>query len=338
MGKLCEGSVLDGFQPVSPLKLPWQDGFKEKEEEESFLSDLSDLRENNGWEAVSGLQERQRRALQGLSSKGVFWKHPSKPIAELFLLFHGGDVDTDGNCLFTASRKAMQLFDEPEDIRKRVVDRFSDDYQAGICPRADADAAIKNMYQPDLEAGWGVHFVQELKFLALKNDRQRLDTLIEDLTRVGVSRESAAEAVYKERCIPVKDADSWAKYMSINGNSRDEYDIITMHYTQEGLLTVDENRDGKAAAFGDDIAIETLATVFEREFYVVQAHGSDGSSDEEACLFFLPHPPRGSQVAGPPVFLLMRGTGWCCAGADHYEPLIAYAAPCASQEKAAVIL
>lgn len=82
-------------------------------------------------------------------------------------------------------------------------------------------------------------------------------------------RDSAAESIYKERCIPVDDGPTWAKYMSISGSSADEYDIITLQYTVEGLLTLDENRAGRAAAFGDDIAIEALATEFMREIYVV---------------------------------------------------------------------
>lgn len=67
----------------------------------------------------------------------------------------------------------------------------------------------------------------------------------------------------------MNDGSSWAKYMSISGSSDDEYDIITLQYTEEGLLSVDENREGRAAAFGDDIAIECLATEFNREIYVV---------------------------------------------------------------------
>lgn len=57
--------------------------------------------------------------------------------------------------------------------------------------------------------------------------------------------------------------------MSICGSDGDEYDIITLQYTEDGLLSVDENRDGRSAAFGDDIAIESLATEFKREIYVV---------------------------------------------------------------------
>lgn len=67
----------------------------------------------------------------------------------------------------------------------------------------------------------------------------------------------------------MNDGLSWAKYMSISGSSEDEYDIITLQYTEDGLLSVDENRRGHAAAFGDDIAIECLATEFKREIYVV---------------------------------------------------------------------
>ncbi|EMS51751.1 hypothetical protein TRIUR3_05437 [Triticum urartu] len=122
------------------------------------------------------------------------------------------------------------------------------------------------------------------------------------------SWELAAETIYKERCIAVDDGDSWAKYMSISGSAEDEHDIITLQYTEEGLLTIDENRDGRAAAFGDDIAIECLATEFKREVFVVQAHGTDAMVDEDNCVFFLPHLPRG-EICDVPIFLFMKGTG-----------------------------
>jgi hypothetical protein len=57
--------------------------------------------------------------------------------------------------------------------------------------------------------------------------------------------------------------------MSISGSEEDEHDIITLQYTEEGLLSIDENREGRAAAFGDDIALECIATEFKREVYVV---------------------------------------------------------------------
>jgi hypothetical protein len=69
----------------------------------------------------------------------------------------------------------------------------------------------------------------------------------------------------------VNDGSGWARYMSISGSEEDEHDIITLQYTEEGLLSIDENRDGHAAAFGDDIALECLATEFKRDVYVVCA-------------------------------------------------------------------
>jgi hypothetical protein len=154
-----------------------------------------------------------------------------------------------------------------------------------------------------------------------------------------LDRDSAAESIMKDRCIPVTNGESWAKYMSVSGSCNDEYDIITLQYTEEGLLSVDENREGRAAAFGDDIAIQCLASEYEREIFVVQAHGTDAMVESSNCLFFLPHRPSPqAQIRHPPVFLFMKGTGWCSAGADHYEPIIANPASHLPQEKAAIVL
>lgn len=40
----------------------------------------------------------------------------------------------------------------------------------------------------------------------------------------------------------------------------------------------------------------------------LQAHGSDGMVEEDNCVFFLPHRPRG-KICEPPMFLFMKGTG-----------------------------
>ncbi|KAJ4960569.1 hypothetical protein NE237_020479 [Protea cynaroides] len=341
MGKLlCDTTtaIAETFQASPPL-LPWRDPISAASLD---ISKASDLIEANTWDTVSGLEEQQKRYLQRLHAKGVLWKQPeahfSPEISFIFRLSHGGDVEADGNCLFTASQKAMGSAVDARELRRRTVRRFLEDLASyGTLQKDSIDAAIKHLYAPDLKAGWGIHVVQELKLLAKKEDRVGLDVAIMELVDLGMQREMAAESIYKERCIAVDDALSWAKYMSISGTPDDEFDIITLQYTEEGLLTVDENREGRAAAFGDDIAIESLATEFKREIYVVQAHGSDGMVDEENCVFFLPHRPRG-QICEPPFFLFMKGTGWCGAGADHYEPLIALPAPCISQEKAAVVL
>uniref|UniRef100_A0A0D9UVR7 OTU domain-containing protein n=1 Tax=Leersia perrieri TaxID=77586 RepID=A0A0D9UVR7_9ORYZ len=290
------------------------------------------------WTSVAALEDQQRRRLHRIWERGVAWK-PSSPLQPLvFRLDHAGEVDADGNCLFTAARRAAAAKPDARDLRHRVVRRFAHVYAAADAADRDAvDAAVRHLYDPDLKAGWGVHVVQELKLLAPKAHRDALDAAIQDLVDIGVQREMAAETIYKERCIAVNDGDSWAKYMSVSGSAEDEHDIITLQYTEEGLLTIDENRDGHAAAFGDDIAIECLATEFKREVYVVQAHGADAMVDEENCVFFLPHRPRG-EICEPPIFLFMKGTAWCGAGADHYEPLVATVLQNVTPDKAAVVL
>ncbi|KAJ0243402.1 hypothetical protein HA466_0194600 [Hirschfeldia incana] len=290
------------------------------------------------WDDVSGLEEQQKRHLRRLHAKGVLWKHPGKE-AVVFRLSHGGEVSSDGNCLFTASQKAMEARGvDARDLRRRAVRRFLEDF--GTAREEEKEVvreAIRHMYSPDLKSGWGIHIVQEEKLLAKKEERESLDSAIDELVLIGMQRETAAESIYRERCVPVNDGLSWAKYMSISGSAEDEHDIISLQYTEDGLLSVDENRQGHAAAFGDDIAIECLATEFKREIYVVQAHGSDGMVEEENCVFFLPHKPR-SEVIESPVFLFMKGTGWCGGGADHYEPLIASPSPMISHEKVALVL
>ncbi|KAL3599403.1 hypothetical protein D5086_007321 [Populus alba] len=300
MGKLlCDSTAAVAettFQtPTSPA-VHWRDDPK-------ATVDLSEqtltIAAQPTWEDVIGLEDQQRRHLQRLQTKGVLWKHPknddSYP-AVVFRLSHGGDVSADGNCLFTASQRAMAARElDARKLRSRTVRRFVEDFgSVSVEEREVINGAIKHI-------------------------------------------EMAAESIYKERCIAVNDGPSWAKYMLISGSPDDEDDIITLQYTEEGLLSVDENREGHAAAFGDDIAIECLATEFKREIYVVQAHGSDAMVDEENCVFFLPHRPR-TEICEPPFFLFMKGTGWCGAGADHYEPLIAQPSSLVSQEKVAFVL
>lgn len=341
MGKLlCESSAdVETLKPSPPL-LQWPEIAPPASPLPSAEADPAAAA---AWRAVSGLEEQQRRNLEKIHARGVFWRNPQDAASPgmVFQLDHGGNVEADGNCLFTAARRAMGAAAKamgPQELRQRTVRRFVEDHAARDGEgRKAVDAAIQHLYSPDLKAGWGIHVVQEVKFLARKVDREGLDAAIQELVDLGLQREVAAESIYKERCIAVNDGPSWAKYMSISGSPEDEHDIITLQYTEDGLLSVDENRSGHAAAFGDDIAIESLATEFKREVYVVQAHGSDAMVDEDNCVFFLPHRPRG-QICGPPIFLFMKGTGWCGAGADHYEPLIASPIPHISQEKAAVVL
>ncbi|KAH9708100.1 hypothetical protein KPL70_012777 [Citrus sinensis] len=344
MGKLlCDSTTVaaETFQTASPT-VSWRDPSPTVD----LVDQSADVTASTtsigvaAWGEVIGLEEQQRRHLERLHSKGVLWKHPEDQSRSIvFKLSHGGEVSADGNCLFTASQKAMTARDvDARELRRRTVRRFLEDLgSVGEGQREMINDAIRHMYSPDLKNGWGIHVVQEVKLLAKKEDRVGLDSAIDELVQLGMQREMAAESIYKERCILVSDGPSWAKYMLISGSHDDEYDIITLQYTEDGLLSVDENREGHAAAFGDDIAIECLATEFNREIYVVQAHGSDAMVDEENCVFFLPHRPR-SDICEPPIFLFMKGTGWCGAGADHYEPLIANACSVISHEKVAMVL
>ncbi|KAG6653867.1 uncharacterized protein LOC122311689 [Carya illinoinensis] len=350
MGKLlCDSTtVAETFQNSSPNR-PWRDPKPSPASLDAIDAiDLVDqtTTTTTAWDDVHGLEDQLKRHLQGLHAKGVLWKRPEDELSStsvVFRLSHGGEVSADGNCLFTASQKAMAgpgsaREVDARELRRRTASRFLEDCGSATTEEKEAiDEVIRHMYAPDLKNGWGIHVVQELKLLAKKPDRLALDSAIDELVQLGMQREVAAESIYKERCIPVNDGPNWAKYMSISGSSDDEYDIITLQYTEEGLLSVDENREGHAAAFGDDIAIECLATEFKREIYVVQAHGSDAMVEEENCVFFLPHRPR-SQICEPPFFLFMKGTGWCGAGADHYEPLIAHPSSYVSPEKVAIVL
>uniref|UniRef100_K7MVA1 OTU domain-containing protein n=1 Tax=Glycine max TaxID=3847 RepID=K7MVA1_SOYBN len=223
MGKLlCDStSVAEPFQGSPPAALPW----REPKPEPIGTVDLVVPANvggapfaGGGWEDVVGLEEQQRRHLQRLHAKGVLWKPPpeeedsSSPLSSsalrsvVFRLSHGGEVSADGNCLFTASRKAMGGEDvDARELRRRTVARFLEDLGSVSFEEREAiDNAIRHMYSPDLKNGWGIHVVQEVKLLAKKEDRFALDSAIEELVHLGMQREMAAESIYKERCVSMR--------------------------------------------------------------------------------------------------------------------------------------
>lgn len=148
------------------------------------------------WDEVFGLEEQQRRHLQRLHAKGVLWKHPGKeeessaPV--VFRLSHGGEVSSDGNCLFTASQKAMEARGiDARDLRRRTVRRFLEDFRSASEEEKEViTEAIRHMYSPDLKTGWGIHIVQEEKLVAKKDERESLDAAIEELLQIGMQRYS----------------------------------------------------------------------------------------------------------------------------------------------------
>ena len=159
------------------------------------------------WDSVHGLEDQQRRHLQRLHAKGVLWKHPQdgSSASVVFRLSHGGEVSSDGNCLFTASQKAMgfaegEVVEEDEEargedareLRRRTVRRFVEDFGSAKAEEKESiEVAIKHMYAPDLKSGWGIHVVQEVKLLANKQDRLSLDSAIDELVQLGMQRYSS---------------------------------------------------------------------------------------------------------------------------------------------------
>lgn len=201
MGKLlCDSStVAETFQSSSPT-VAWRDPPAKSaplDEDPIEALDLVDQSTADAWDAVLGLEDQQRRHLQRLHAKGVLWKHPEEDDSSLpqksmvFRLSHGGEVSSDGNCLFTASHKAMMAAREVDarELRRRTVRRFLEDYgSASVEERDVISDVIRHLYAPDLRAGWGIHVIQEVKLLAKKDERVSLDSAIDELLQLGMQR------------------------------------------------------------------------------------------------------------------------------------------------------
>ncbi|XP_066391980.1 uncharacterized protein [Miscanthus floridulus] len=103
-----------------------------------------------GWDAVWALEDQQRCRLHRIWERGVAWK-PSSPGSEgaapapvVFRLDHGGEVDADGNCLFTAERTV-----DARELGHRAMRRFAKVYTAaGEDDKASIDAAVRHLYAP----------------------------------------------------------------------------------------------------------------------------------------------------------------------------------------------
>jgi hypothetical protein len=155
---------------------------------------------------VKGLEAQQLSALRKIAAQGVRWKHPSHApsLSSLFSLSFGGEVETDGNCLFNASLKAMEIHGlSPRELRLKTVEKFTRDYESSssnhnnsgdgdnstrALDRDAVDSLIRNLYCPDLSSGWGIHVVQEIKLIAKKSGREALDSAIAELEQSGMPR------------------------------------------------------------------------------------------------------------------------------------------------------
>ena len=78
--------------------------------------------------------------------------------------------------------------DHAQSVREKTVQRFVRDYKGGVLNKSETDRAIKHLYSPDLGCGWGVHVVQEVKLLAKKEERDSMDSAIQELVQCCVSR------------------------------------------------------------------------------------------------------------------------------------------------------
>lgn len=192
MGKLiCDSTA------SSPI-IPWRDPTSSPAVDQSAAAAAT-------WDNVSGLEDQQKRHLTKLHHKGVLWKPPGYKgegngdgngdgdddvEGVVFRLSHGGEVEADGNCLFTASQRAMGMTGKGKELRRRAVRRFLEERDSGFSEeeREAIDKAIRHMYYPDLRCGWGVHVVQEVKVLARKVDREGLDKAVEELVGLGMQR------------------------------------------------------------------------------------------------------------------------------------------------------
>ncbi|GKU98626.1 hypothetical protein SLEP1_g11604 [Rubroshorea leprosula] len=66
-------------------------------------------------------------------TEGVLWKQPrDHGSAVVFRLSHGGEVSPDGNCLFTASQRAMAREIDARELRRRAVKLFVEDLRSVI--------------------------------------------------------------------------------------------------------------------------------------------------------------------------------------------------------------
>ncbi|KAG8380938.1 hypothetical protein BUALT_Bualt06G0068600 [Buddleja alternifolia] len=103
-------------------------------------------------------------------------------------LMHGCEVESDDNCLFTVACEMRAACE----VRIRTVRKFIEDVVS------KSESAIRHMYSSNLNLGWDIYVVKEFKLLAMKQDREGLDSTIEELVQLGIQREIVVESIYKE--------------------------------------------------------------------------------------------------------------------------------------------
>ncbi|GLD98116.1 hypothetical protein PINS_up006813 [Pythium insidiosum] len=278
-----------------------------------------------GWQRVSNIDSTSRELIRVLEEDGVLYEPHDVTYSVKYL----APVAPFGDCMFLSIEQLLLYSEDcdplPTDKIRHVASSFflahykscSDEEKSRI------DSAIRNLYCPSLQGGWGVSPMQTRRFIARKSDRDWLLAKCVELQDQGYSRMKAAEMVYSKYARAVVNAEAYCDYMAI-GFGENEHDMIALHYSRSGLVSVDCDPNQTKVAWGDDFALEALATAYQRDIFVVLV----------GCgkMFFLPHRPQSvpdldqtsvSRSKGnAPWFLLMRLTG-SDRGGDHYEPMFA---------------
>lgn len=277
-----------------------------------------------GWQRVSNIDSTSRELLRVLEEDGVSYVPHDIAYSVKYL----APVAPFGDCMFLSMEQLLLYTEECEPLStpeiRRVASKFflahyqesTDDEKARI------DTAIRNLYFPSLKGGWGVSPIQTRRFVARKADKDWLFAKCVEYQEQGYSRMKAAELVYSTFAQPVVNAAAYCDYMAV-GDGENTHTLIALNYSRSGLVSIDADPEGRRVAWGDDLALEALATAYQRDIFVVLV----------GCgkMFFLPHRPRSSGSSDDvglarskghsPWFLLMRLTG-SDRGGDHYEPML----------------
>jgi hypothetical protein len=275
-----------------------------------------------GWRRVSGVDSNSRELLRELEEEGVSYEPHDIAYSVKYL----APVAPFGDCLFLSMEQLLLYTEEceplpPHGIREVATKYFLAHYDSCTPEEKEKiDTAIKNLYHPSLQGGWGVSPIQTRRYVAPLTDKDMLVAKCVQLQERGYSWSKAAEMVYSQLAQPVVDARSYCDYMRV-GNGTNLHFLIGLNYSRSGLVSVDNDPENRRVAWGDDFVLEALATAYQRDLFVVLI----------GCgkMFFLPHRPRGDAALDDrgrskghaPWFLLMRLTG-SDRGGDHYEPML----------------
>lgn len=296
--------------------------FKEdQDDDDNDDNDDNDDKEDEGyynsWDCAIGSRGMQNaglaQSLRDLEHVG-FEYTDSVRIKAKYL----GPVDSKGDCLFLALQQCLaaqlRLDVMPRVLRLRAADVFWENYQ-DRCNDAAAQCAvskkIENMYYPSHPINWEMSPIVTFSVIVPVEEMATLKFKIQELRACGVQLDEAKEMVYRDAGYPVQDAASYCEYMKIRGKATDSFSLIQLSYSERGLLVVNDSPD--SMAWGDDIILEALATMFERNIAVVLLHQGEP--------IVLNHEPYGKARFNDPLLLLMTSHE-SSNGGDHYEPLL----------------